>query len=169
MLPITNQETTNNCIICSPGGIHIFNTFITSKFGFHISSSILRLVSINFIYIFLIKFLLLTTHYEKIIKILIIHIKSVTNNTLQKVSFEIVLAAQFLKIIIQEISALKIAYKIRSIKSQYKYLSRENIFIYWLLIKQVISNIYHHTSDVANMLYSRETTYNSFIIDYQSI
>lgn len=133
---------------------------------FYIPLSIIRLLSINFIYLFLIKFLLLTTHYEQIIKILIINLKHITPNSFQKISFEIIIAAQFLKIIVKEIKILKMAYKIRNPKSQHKYLSKEQLLTYWLLIRQLVLNIYQQTFNIADTLYSREINHNHFIIDY---
>lgn len=94
-------------------------------------------------------------------------VKNINCTPLKNILFEIIIAAQFLKIIVKEIEAFKTAYKVRNISYKSKYISQEILLIYWLMIKKLILNIHRNAFNIANTLYSREINHINFIIDYQ--
>jgi len=118
--------------------------------------SIIRLLSINILYLFFIKILLLTTHYDQIIKIILIQIKRSLKLTTQILNLEIMISSQFLNIICYQIEILKTANTTRDIKFNIKHNIKENLLIYIFFIQQLIFNIYENIFSISNTFYSRE-------------
>lgn len=130
-------------------------------YSLYIPLSILRLLSIHLVYLFLIKFLLLTTNYEQMIQIILRNIQSLTNHIPNQLKLEIMISSQFLKTIFKQIKILKIAYITRNIKLNKRYIIKHILTIYLLFIEQLIINIYHNIYSITNTLYCRETTYKN--------
>lgn len=123
---------------------------------YYLSKSLIRLLSINLLYLFWMKFLLLTTSYEKIIQIFLNHFKKYINSSTQRLAFEIQVAIQFLKIILKQLEVIRTAYIIRSIQLKKGPLCQNNLFIYFFCIQQLIINIYQSIYYITDTLYSRE-------------
>ena len=126
---------------------------------FYIPVSILRLLGINFIYLFLIKFLLLTTHYEKIIRIILHDTNYLTNFPIKKINFEIMISSQFLKVILKQLETIKIAYVIRNLAFNLRF--KQNKFTYLFFFHQLLINIYLNIYHISNTLYSREISHKN--------
>lgn len=124
--------------------------------SYYLSTSLLRLLSIQFIYLCLMKLLLLTTSYDKIIQIALNQLDKYINNSTQRLAFEIQVSIQFLKIILKQLELIKIAYVIRAIQLEKGPFCQNNLFLYFFCIQQLIINIYSCIYSIADTLYSRE-------------
>jgi len=82
---------------------------LTSSY-FYIPISILRLLTINTIYLFFIKILLLTTHYNEIIKFILFKIKKFLKQPVRIFNLEVMISSQFLNIICIFYTAFTIEY-----------------------------------------------------------
>lgn len=127
-----------------------------SSLSFYLPISIIRLLSIHIIYLFFIKILLLTTHYNQIIKIFLIKIKKSLKLQTKILNLEIMISSQFLNIICYQTEIIKIAYITRDVNLSLKYDIKENILIYICFIQQLVLNIYNNIYCISNTLYSRE-------------
>lgn len=139
--------------------LHNINNIFTktiSSYCLYLPISIIRLLSINLIYLLLMKFLLLTTNYEQLINNILNHFKYLNIFSISKLKFEIMISTQFLKVIFKQIEEIKIAYLIRNIKSNRTYLFKDNLLICFFFIKQFLINAYDGINYISNTLYSRE-------------
>jgi len=127
-----------------------------SSLYFYLPISIIRLLTINIIYLFFIKILLLTTHYNEIIKFILVKIKKHLKTPATILNLEVMISSQFLNIICYQIEILKIAYITRDIKLNMRHSIRESILTCILFIEQLILNIYQSIYTTSNTLYSRE-------------
>jgi len=110
-----------------------------------------------FIYQYLLfVFLLLTTHYNEIIKFILVKIKKHLKTPATILNLEVMISSQFLNIICYQIEILKIAYITRDIKLNMRHSIRESILTCILFIEQLILNIYQSIYTTSNTLYSRE-------------
>lgn len=123
---------------------------------FYLSRSIIRLLTINIVYLFFLKLLLLTTHYNEIIKFILVKIKRSLKLPAAILNLEVMLSSQFLNIICYQIEILKIAYITRNMKLHIKDSIKENISISIFFIQQLLINIHQSIYSISNTLYSRE-------------
>lgn len=128
---------------------------------FYLPVSIIRLLTINIVYLFVIKLLLLTTHHNNIIKCILVKIKKFIKSPEIILNLEIMISSQFLNIICYQIEVLKIAYITRNIKLTKKNNIKENIAIYIFFIKQLLLNISQNIYSISHALYSREVKFQS--------
>lgn len=148
---------------------HFINNFqqkdMSISQSYYLPISLLRLLSINLIYLFLMKLLLMTTKYEKIVRTYLNLLYKYANKYTQQLVFEVQVANQFLKIILRQVEIIKTTYTIRSIKSKNILLSQKKLFIYLFCVQQLIFNIYDNIDYICYTLYSREVhSINSNII-----
>ncbi len=144
--------------------LHSNNELESTKFSslyFYLPISIIRLLTINIVYLFFIKILLLTTHYNEIIEFILVKIKKHLKTPIIILNLEVMLSSQFLNIICYQIELLKIAYRTRDIKLNIRHNIKENIVIYLLFIQQLLSNIYESMYSISNTLYSREIEFDN--------
>lgn len=134
---------------------------------YYLSISLIRLLVINLIYLFLMKFLLMTTNYEKIIQTYLTFFYKCINKFIERLTFEVKVAIQFLKITLKQLEIVKTTYITRSIQSQRRILSSKKIFAYFLCIQQLIVNIYNNINYISSTLYSREVHSTNLHIIYR--
>ena len=140
------------------------NQFDISEFSslyFYLPISIIRLLTINIVYLFFIKILLLTTHYNDVIKFILVKIKRSLRLPARILNLEVMISSQFLNIICCQIEILKIAYITRNINLNIKNNIKENISIYIFFIQQLLLNIYQNIYSISNTLYSREIKFQN--------
>nr|QJF58685.1 hypothetical protein [Corallina officinalis] len=126
-------------------------TYKALNFCFYLSLPMLRLFSISIIYLFIVRILLLTTYYEKIINLLIYKIKFLQKIISIEKKFFILLSSQFLKIIFIDLDKIKISYLIRSINYNNYRMIGNSIYI----IRYILKNLYKNTNYITYSLYSR--------------
>jgi len=144
--------------------LHKKNKFDISEFSslyFYLPISIIRLLTINIVYLFFIKILLLTTHYNDVIKFILVKIKRSLRLPARILNLEVMISSQFLNIICCQIEILKIAYITRNINLNIKNNIKENISIYIFFIQQLLLNIYQNIYSISNTLYSREIKFQN--------
>ena len=129
--------------------------FLFCKYNdaYYLPTSLFRLLVINFLYLLLMKILLLTTIYQKIIKCFLNFTYGQAINTVQKISFEIQTSIQFLNIIFNEIKIIKIAYNTRNVQIQSFKSFQQYLHLYFACIHQLLINIYTYTQDISISLY----------------
>jgi len=128
---------------------------------FYIPISILRLLTINTIYLFFIKILLLTTHYNEIIKFILFKIKKFLKQPVRIFNLEVMISSQFLNIICYQIEILKISYLTRDMTLNMRHDIKEKILIYIFFIQHLLLNIHENIYSISNTLYSREIKFNN--------
>lgn len=142
--------------IISINTLNIKKQILNYTYNIYISVSMLRILIINLIYLLFTKFLLLTTPYNKITQIISKKIKYSTFYSLDKISFKINIAAQFLHVIYKEIGIFKKAYIIRNSKCYSIYFFKDIVSVYYMIIKQLVLNIDNNSHYISNTLHSRE-------------
>jgi len=113
--------------------------------------ALIRLISLHFLSLIFMKLLLLTTSYKKILQLFFYYYKNYINNQL---IFEIQIAIQFLKIILEQITIIKVGYTIRSLNLRKRLYDLEIFRIYLLCIKQIIININIKIYSISDTLYN---------------
>ena len=132
------------------------NQDISFNQSYHLPVSLLRLLSINLIYLFLMKLFLMTTNYEKIIRTYLHLFCKYINRPNQHLTFEVQVANQFLKIILSQVEIVRTTYVIRSIQCKRRRISRKKLCVYLFCVQQLIANIYNSINYISDTLYSRE-------------
>lgn len=130
-------------------------------FSFYLPISIIRLLSINFLYLIILKLLLLTTHYHQIIKIILAHLKKYTNFSTKILKLELLISSQFLNIICYQIEIIKTIYITRNIRLCIKYNLKENLYMYFYFVQKLLSSIYENIDYISHTLYGREIKYQN--------
>lgn len=132
------------------------NKDISCNQSYHLSVSLLRLLSINLMYLFLMKLFLMTTNYEKIIRTYLHLFCKYINKSNQQLIFEVQVANQFLKIILSQVEIVKTTYTIRSMQFKRRQIFQTKLCVYLFCIRQLIVNIYNSINYISDTLYSRE-------------
>lgn len=132
------------------------NKEISCHQSYHLPVSLLRLLSINLIYLFLMKLFLMTTNYDKIIRTYLHLFCKYINKSNQRLTFEVQVANQFLKIILSQVDIVKTTYIIRFMQLKRRRISEKKLYAYLFCIQQLIVNIYSSIDYISDTLYSRE-------------
>ena len=123
---------------------------------YFISTSFIRLLSINFISLLVMKLLLLTTFYENILLFFFKYLYKIPSKLCKKVFFEINIAIEFIQIIFKQLETVQYSFMIRFLQSQKKISYQEYLTIYFFCFKQLIISIQKQIYFLAESLYSRE-------------
>lgn len=127
----------------------------TSAYSLWLQLSVMRLLSIYLIHIFLIKFLLLTTCYDRIVKIILSSIRYLIKPSKGKLIFEILICSQILKTIFKQAQIIKTAHLIRNLEIRDCSL-KKHILAHLFSVRQLLANTYYITDHISNSLHSRE-------------
>ena len=123
---------------------------------YFISTSFIRLLSINFIALLVMRLLLLTTLYEDILLFFLKYLYKIPSKLCKKIFFEINIAIEFIQIIFKQLEIIQYSYMIRFLQSKKQISYQEYFTIYFFCFKQLIINIQKHIYCLAESLYSRE-------------
>ena len=124
--------------------------------AYFISTSFIRLLSINFISLLVMKLLLLTTLYENLLLFFFKFLYKFPNKFRKKVFFEINIAIEFIQIIFKQLETIQYSYMIRFLQFKKKISYQEYLTIYFFCLKQLMINIQKQVYSLAESLYSRE-------------
>ena len=130
------------------------NNNITFSLYYYLPLPLVRLLTINFLYLMLMKILFLTTLYENILDFFFNSINKYKNLVIKKVLFEIQVSIQFLKTILKIVEKIRIGYAIRSVQLYKTDPFHKAILIYYFCIQQLITNIYISIYNIANTMYN---------------
>ena len=135
--------------------IHIYNLVILSN-SYFISTSFIRLLSINLISLLIMKLLLLTTLYESLLLFFFKYLYKIPNKFCKKFFFEINIAIEFIQVIFKQLETIQYSYMIRFLQLNKKLSYHEYLTIYFFCLRQLIVNIQKQIYFLAESLYSRE-------------
>ena len=135
--------------------------------SYYVPLSIIRLLSLNFLYLIVMRTLLLTTTYFKILSLLIYHCPFNKKLFIQKLIFETQVAVNFLSIILKQIQDYRIASLTRAIMRSNRKGTLSNVFIYFCSIQQLFMNILKYTYDISNTMLDYEICNNNLSIIYK--
>ena len=166
-------NTTKRLIqICPLNYFNINNNILVNQIlscCFYLPASVVRLLSINIVYLFLMKLLLLTTIYEELVNHILNYLKYLVNSSTNQLKFEVMISAQFLKAILKHIEKIRIGYLIRNIRFNKWYIFKDNLYINFFFLQQLLFSMYNKVKDISNTIYSREINYKSLNMDNISI
>ena len=123
-----------------------------------ISLSFIRLLSIHFISLVVIKLLLMTTLYENILFLFFNYLYRRSGQIYQKIFFEINIAIEFIHLIFKQLEIIKYSYILRFLRFSKNIPRRVHLTVYFLCIKQLIINIEKQIYIISEILYGRETS-----------
>ena len=135
--------------------INIDNLAILSNTYF-LSTSFIRLLSINFISLLIMKLLLLTTLYENLLLFFFKYLYKIPNKFYKKFFLEINIAIEFIQVIFKQLEAIQYSYVIRFLQLKKDLSYQEYLTIYFFCLRQLMTNIQQQVYFVAESLYSRE-------------
>ena len=124
--------------------------------SYFISTSFIRLLSINFISLLIMKLLLLTTLYENILLFIFKYLYKIPGKFCRKIFFEINIAIEFVQIIFKQLETVKYSYLIRFLQFKRKISYQEYLTIYFFCFRQLMINMQKHIYFFAESFYSRE-------------
>lgn len=134
---------------------------------YYIPNSLFRLSIIYLIYWLIIKILLLTTLYQKILDIFINYFYQYIKLPIQKFYLETQIALQFSKIILKELKIMQISYATRGVEVRLKKNSIKSLFIYILFLQEFMQKVYLNADYIKQALYSGEIYRKYLNIIYQ--
>lgn len=132
------------------------NREILSQYNYYLSSSLIRLLSISFLYLICMKILLLTTSYNKILEFFLKYINHYKELFIQKFILEVQMSIQFLEIILKQIQLIKFSHMTRSIKNNNNLSIYKLVLLYFFCLQQLIINSYNSIYNISNTIYSNE-------------
>lgn len=135
--------------------IHLHSSAILSN-SYFISTSFIRLLSINLISLLAMKLLLLTTLYESLLLFFFRYLYKIPNKLCKKFFFEINIAIEFIQVIFKQLENIQYSYIIRFFELNKKLSYQEQLTIYFFCLRQLIINIQKQIYFLAESLYSRE-------------
>ena len=124
--------------------------------SYFISTSFIRLLSINLISLLIMKLLLLTTFYESLLLFFFKYLYKIPNKFCKKSFFEINIAIEFIQVIFKQLETIQCSFVIRFLQLNKKFSYQEYLTIYFFCFKQLIINIQKQIYFLAESLYSRE-------------
>lgn len=127
--------------------------------NFYLPLSIIRIGSIHLIYSILIRCFLITTKHSSIIKLTLALCRHINCYSSAKFIFLINTSSQFLKIIFEEIEAIIISFRLRSIKINRSTVLHTILSVFISLLEQLLFNIKEKIFSIAQTLYSRDIKY----------
>ena len=122
---------------------------------FYLPISTVRFIGIHLIYLFLIRYILLTTKHEDIIK----NIKVKCQYSKYKIYFIIMISLQLLRTIFGEIEIIRIAYILRNINTINK--KKVFFFVFTSFLKQFLVNMSMNIHGITCALYSKDIRYST--------
>lgn len=120
-----------------------------------VSLSFIRLMSIHFTSLLIIRLLLMTTLYENILYLFFKYLYKKTNHISQSFFYEVNIAIEFIQAIFQYLELIKYSYIIRFLYFNRSISFVEHLTIHLFCIKQLIINIQKQIYAVAESFYSR--------------
>nr|YP_009502167.1 hypothetical protein [Porolithon onkodes]ASB29768.1 hypothetical protein [Porolithon onkodes] len=157
IINIQNESTLTISLLTERQYIRIcpLDNFIQPFPKYLISLSFIRLLSIHFISLTVIKLLLMTTLYENILLLFFNYLHKKSNQIYQKVFFEINITIEFIQVIFKQLEIIEYSYILRFLEFNKNISSKVLLTIYFLCIKQLILNIKKQIQIISETLYSR--------------
>lgn len=140
----------------------IYNFYLF--YGFPLS--LIRLSQIYFLYLIMMKILVLTTHQRDILNCLFISFKRNMKWSIPKLIFEIQIALNFLNIILKQIEIMQVGYSKRSLFHETLLYNKDYLIVLFFDLQQLIKNIYNYIHNISNTLYHNEIRLNNLNIKY---
>lgn len=135
--------------------LHIHSLVILSN-SYFISTSFIRLLSINLISLLAMKLLLLTTLYESLLLFFFKYLYKISNKLCKRFFFEINIAIEFIQVIFKQLETIQYSYMIRFLQLNEKLSYQEHLTIYFFCLRQLMINIQKQIYFITESLYSRE-------------
>lgn len=142
------------------------NTINNFYLFYGIPISLIRFSQIYFLYLIMMKILVLTTNQKDIIHCLFTSCKRDTVYFMPKLRFEIQIALNFLSIILEQIQIMQLGYSTRSLMCKSLRYHKDNFTILFFDLQQLVKNIYNHIYNISNTLFHNEIQLNDLNVKY---